>query len=200
MLKENKMKRKPLFTLLATLSLCAGGFANVDAKSVAVVNFSNCMTESKVGKQEQASFESLKTQLTSLLEDSEKQINEIAAKFNDAEFMDGLSPEAEDEMKVKYRTLGEEMNRYQSQYYQVLQQANMKIIQTLGANIQEASEKVAKSKKLTMVVNKEACFFYSPALDITTQVIAEMDKAYELKNAKVADNKIESPKNQPATK
>ncbi|MBS0628929.1 MAG: OmpH family outer membrane protein [Verrucomicrobia bacterium] len=191
------MIRKSLFAALAVVGLCAGGYAN-EAKTVAVVNFANCITESKFGKQEQASFDSLKTQMTSLLEDTEKQLSELAAKFNDSEYMDGLSPEAEEEMKVKYQQLSEEMNRYQNQYYQVLQQANMKIVQTMGANIQEASEKVAKNKKLTMVINKEACFFFTPTLDVTDAVIAEMDKAYDAK--KVANNQPAENQNAPVKK
>ncbi len=191
------MIRKSIFAALAVVGLCAGGYAN-DLKTVAVVNFANCMTESKLGKQEQASFESLKIQMTSLLEDTEKQLSEIASKFNDSEYMDGLSPEAEEEMKIKYQQLSEEMNRYQNQYYQVLQQANMKIVQALGADIQEASEKVAKNKKLTMVINKEACFFFTPTLDVTDSVIAEMDKAYEAK--KVANNQPQQQQNAPVKK
>lgn len=191
------MISKSIFAALAVVGLCAGGYAN-DLKTVAVVNFANCMTESKLGKQEQASFESLKTQMASLLEDNEKQLNEIASKFSDSEYMDGLSPEAEEELKIKYQQLSEEMNRYQNQYYQVLQQANMKIVQALGANIQEASEKVAKNKKLTMVINKEACFFFTPTLDVTDAVVAEMDKSYEAK--KVANNPPEQQQNAPVKK
>lgn len=193
------MIRKSILIALAALGLSAGGFAN-DAKSVAVVNFATCMTDSKIGKQEQASFEKLKNQMTSLVEDTEKQLGDLATKFNDAEFMDGLSPEAEEEMKIKYQQLSEEMNRYQNQYYQVLQQANMKIVQSLGANIQEASEKVAKNKKLTMVINKEACFFFTPTLDVTDAVIAEMDKNFEQKNTPVANNAPVETKNNPAKK
>lgn len=193
------MIRKSLFAALAILGLSAGGFAN-EVKTVAVVNFATCMTDSKVGKQEQASFEKLKTQMTSLVKDTEKQLTDLASKFNDSDFMDGLSPEAEEEMKMKYQQLSEEMNRYQNQYYQALQQANMQIVQNLGANIQEASEKVAKNKKLTMVINKEACFFFTPTLDVTEAVIAEMDKAFEQKNAPVANNQPAEAKNVPAKK
>lgn len=193
------MIRKSLFAALAVLGLSAGGFAN-DTKNVAVVNFATCMTESKVGKQEQASFEKLKNQMTSLVKDTEKQLTDLASKFNDSDYMDGLSPEAEEEMKIKYQQLSEEMNRYQNQYYQALQQANMQIVQNLGANIQEASEKVAKNKKLTMVINKEACFFFTPTLDVTEAVIAEMDKAFEQKNAPVANNQPAEAKNIPAKK
>ena len=116
--------------------------------------------------------------MTTLLEDTEKQLNELSAKFNDPEFLDGLSPEAEEELKNKFRTLNEELGRYQNQYYQVMNQANMRIMQTISASINTASEKVAKDKKLSMVVNKDACFYYTPGLDVTTLVIGEMDKTF----------------------
>jgi len=180
------MIRKTIFSTLAILGLCASGFAAEPKSSVGVVNFSSCMSDSKLGKQEQSSFDSLKDQMGSLLEDTQKQLQEISTKFGDAEYMDGLSPEAEEEMKIKFQTLQEEMGRYQNQYYQVLQQANMKVMQTIGAGIQEASEKVAKDKKLSMVMNKEACFFAVPTLDVTNYVIAQMDRDFE-ENTKEAE-------------
>jgi hypothetical protein len=30
-----------------------------------------------------------------------------------------------------------------------------------------------------MVLNKDACFYYVPTLDVTTQVIAQMDKDFK---------------------
>ncbi|MBS0652430.1 MAG: OmpH family outer membrane protein [Verrucomicrobia bacterium] len=165
-----------LFMLAAGLTTSA--FA-ADAPSIGVVNFSNCVTDSKLGKQEQSSFDALKKQMSTLLEDTEKQLNDIAAKFNDPEYLDGLSPEAEEELKNKFRVLSDEMNRYQNQYYQVLNQANMRIIQTISNGINTASEKVAKDKKLTVVVNKDACFYFSPTLDVTNQVVSEMDKTFD---------------------
>lgn len=174
------MIRKTLLSTLVILGLTSASFAAPEPKpSVGVVNFTSCMSDSKLGKQEQSSFDALKEQMSSLLEDTEKQINEIAAKFNDADYMDGLSPEAEEEMKNKFRMLNEEMSRYQNQYYQVMQQANMKVMQTIGAGIQEASERVAKDKKLNMVMSKEAFFFAAPTLDVTNLVVAEMDKVFE---------------------
>ncbi len=176
----DRMTRKMIFSLIAFIGMAVSGMAASDPKpSVGIVNFTTCMTESKLGQQEQSSFESLKTQMSTLLEDTEKQINELATKFNDADYMDGLSPDAEEVMKNKFTTLNEEMNRYQNQYYQVLNQANMKIVQSLGASIQTASSSVASSKKLSMVMNKEACFYAAPTLDVTNLVIAEMDKTFE---------------------
>ncbi|MFI5334146.1 MAG: OmpH family outer membrane protein, partial [Chlamydiales bacterium] len=136
------MKNKLLLSLFTSTLLCTSSAFAADA-GVGVVNFGNCVTDSKLGKQEQASFEALKKQLSSLLEDTEKQLNEISTKLNDQEFMDGLSPEGEEELKNKFQNLNEELNRYQSQYYQVLNQANMRIIQMLSTSISTAAEKVA---------------------------------------------------------
>lgn len=185
--------------LIAT-ALTTSAFTAESNPSFGIVNFGTCVSDSKLGKQEQASFESLKKQMTTLLEDTEKQLNELSAKFNDPEYLDGLSPEAEDELKNKFRSLSEEMNRYQNQYYQVMNQANMRIMQVMANNINIASEKVAKDKKLAMVVNKDACFFYSPALDITPTIIAEMDKTFSEQEAKKETAAAEKPANAPVAK
>ena len=173
------MKKRFIPIFITALGLLSTACAAESAPSVGVVNFGTCVSDSKLGKQEQSGFEALKKQMTSLLEDTEKQINEIAAKFNDPEFLDSLSPEAEEELKNKFRSLNEDLNRYQNQYYQVLNQSNMKIMQTLSNSINAASEKVAKDKKLALIVNKDACFFTSSTLDVTAIVVSEMDKNYD---------------------
>ena len=174
------MYRKLILAGLTTVGLSAGAIAAEPSKAVGIVDFAKCVTDSKRGQKEQSSFETLKNQMTDALQDTEKQLNEIAAKFNDSEYLDGLSPEAEQELKEEYRKLSEEINRYQGQYYQVLNQANMRIIQSLSGIINDASEKVASDNHLHLVLNKEACFFFSDKLDVTSLVIAEMDKSFEI--------------------
>lgn len=152
------------------------------AAEYGIVNFNTCLAESKKGKQEQASFDALKKQVTTMIEETEKQLNELSQKLNDSEYMDGLSPEAEGELKNKFAALSEDMNRYQGQYYQVMQQANMRIYQQVGQEASVAAEKVAKDKKLYMVINKDACFYYNADFDITQAVISEMDKRFDASN------------------
>lgn len=183
------MKRFFISSFLAALFLSSSALRADQAGNVGIVNFATCVSDSKLGKQEQASFESLKKQMSTLLEETEKQLNELTAKFNDPEYLDGLSPEAEDELKNKFRTLNDELNRYQNQYYQVMNQANMRIIQTLSTSINGAAEKVAKDKKLSMIGNKDAFFYYTPVLDVTNLVIIEMDKNF------VADSKTAAAEN-----
>ena len=172
------MKRHLIPSFLLSLLLSSAAFS-AEAQNLGVVNFGTCVSDSKLGQQEQASFETLKKQMTMTMEETEKQLTDLTAKFNDPDYLDGLSPEAEEDLKTKFRTLNEDLNRYQNQYYQVMNQANMRIVQTLSTSINNASEKVAKEKKFNMVLNKDACFYYVPSLDVTTQVIAQMDKDFK---------------------
>ena len=107
-----------------------------------------------------------------------------------------VSLKAEEDLKVKFQTLQEDLNRYQSQFYQVLNHANYQMIQKVGATISKAAEKVASEKKLDYVMNKEVCFYINPNFDVTSQVISEMDKNFDLDvraSKKVSDNEGDLP-------
>ncbi len=183
--------RKFFFSAAMAFSLIAATASAADGPVIGVVNFTSCITDSKVGKKEQENMESIRKQLASLIEDTEKELKELASKFDDTEYLDSLSPKAEEELKVKFQTLQEDHGRYQNQFYQVLQHANYQMIQKMSGSIAKASEKIAKSKKLDYVMNKEACFYIRPDLDVTNLVINEMDSNYELDaktSRKLSDN------------
>ncbi|HSX26072.1 MAG TPA: OmpH family outer membrane protein [Chlamydiales bacterium] len=180
---------KFIFSALAALGLIATATA-ADNQILGAVNFSTCITDSKVGKSEQQNMETIRKQMSTLIEDTEKEMKELSAKFEDTEYLDSLSPKAEEELKVKFQTLQEDLGRYQNQFYQVLQHANYQMIQKMSSSIAKASEKIAKTKKLDYVMNKEACFYIRPDLDVTTLVISEMDKTFEIdsKTKKLSEN------------
>jgi outer membrane protein len=172
------MKKHSLKALVATL--CLGGSAvAAEAPQIGVVNFSTCVMESKSGKKEQESMETLRKQMTSLMEETDKELKEISAKFEDTEFLDSLSPKAEEELKMKFQTLQEDMGRYQNQFYQVLQHAHSQLMQKMHGNIAKAAESLASDHNLDYVLNKEACFYIRPGLDLTNEVISKMDKQFE---------------------
>lgn len=179
------MKRSIIAAVLATFIFAGSAYARD-----AVVNFATCVTESKIGKKEQENLENLRKQFTSMIEDSEKQLKEIAEKFEDADYLDSLSPKAEEELKIKYQALNEDLARYQNQYYQVLNQANYQLIQKMSNYISNAAEKVAQKHEYNYVINKEACFYYNPDMDITDTIIDIMDKDFDLESAKqkISDN------------
>ncbi|HEX2579588.1 MAG TPA: OmpH family outer membrane protein [Rhabdochlamydiaceae bacterium] len=169
------MKKRYLVTafILAGLQLCAA------EQKVGIVNMENVFMETKLGKQEQTSFETMRKQFATLIEDTEKQLRDLNEKLSDKDTLDGLSPEAEAEMKNKFAQLSEEMNRYQQQYYQFIQQGQSKMIQAIHGGITHASEKLAAAKGYSMILNKQACFYSAPTLDVTNDMIKEMDKNFE---------------------
>lgn len=143
---------------------------------IAVVNFKQCVEQSKLGKQEQASFEALKKQAESMLQDKEKALTEIAAKLDDSDYLDSLSNEAEAELKHKFRNLNQEMNQDQQRLYNALSQANFKIVQKLTDEVTKAAGEVAKAKGYDLVLNEESAFFFSSKLDITGEVVKMLDE------------------------
>ncbi len=158
---------------LGTVAFVALTSAQAPAK-IGVVNFKSCFEGSKFGKQEQARFEQIKKQLETTIEAKEKELNELAPKFSD-EYLDTLSPEAEAELKGKYQHLAEELSQFQNQYYGMLNQANYQIIHDVSDAVGKAAKKVAAKQGLDLTLNEEVCFSYNPSLDISKDVIAEMD-------------------------
>lgn len=176
------MKKIHLLTaaaIVTSLFLTVPSFAGDKAASIGVVDFAKCIMDSKPGKKEQENYETLKVRMQKAVEDLDAQMSETATKLQDKDLLDSLSPEAEQELRVKFQTLGEEMQRYQGQFYQVMQQANMKLMQTMHDLIEKAADDVAKSNKLTLIINKDAAFHYSPSLEITDKIISSLDKKFE---------------------
>lgn len=191
-------KFKALFTILTTIGLISASAPAIAAPSgtenkqvkVGVVDFKKTIETSKLGKQEQANFENLKKQMENVLEEKEKGLNELATKLNDMDYLDSITAEVETELKRKFRGLNQEFSQQQSQYYQALNQANIKIVQKIQDEIQKAAEKVAKDNGLDVILNDEGSFYFSSSLDVTPKVVAALDEVYEteLKNApKTAD-------------
>ena len=183
--------RKQFFSAAIVLSLFAGTAAAADHPLIGVVNFTTCITNSKMGKKEQENLENLRKQMSTLVENTEKELREIAAKFEDTEYLDSLSPKAEEEMKMNYQALQEDLQRYQQQFYQMIQGANYQLVQKMSTSIAAAAEKIAKQKKLDYVINKESCFYVRSDFDVTSSVIQEMDKTFDLeaaKEKKLSDN------------
>nr|NGX30391.1 hypothetical protein [Candidatus Anoxychlamydiales bacterium] len=90
----------------------------------------------------------------------------------------------EEELKMKQGALNQDLAKYQNQLYQILNQANYFFIQKMSSNISKASESIAENKKLDLVLNKEACFYNNPKIDITELVIKQMDRNFDKETVK----------------
>lgn len=163
----------------AAALLSSAAPASNEGLKIRVVKFKTCVEQSKLGKQEQASFEALKKQMESVLMEKEKVLNEMATKLEDTDYLDSLSPDAETELKRKFRGLSQEYGQLQNQYLQTLNQTNMKVLQNLNEKVAEASDVVAKQYNYDLVLNDESCFASAPSYDISSQVISVMDQKFD---------------------
>ena len=175
--------------IILPILLLSGILFAFDAAKTGIVNFAMCIQDSKYGKNEQAQLENIRKQWMGLMEETEKELKEVSAKLEDKDYIEGLSNEAEEDLKAKYRNLNEDLSKYQNQLYQVLNQANYFFINKMSSYITKASEQIAKRHGLKMIINKEACFFATSDLDLTKPIISEMDKNYEsdMKNKKLSE-------------
>lgn len=178
--------KKHHFVYLLSAALTVGSFLQAhdtapgqSTLKVGIVNFKNVVDDSKIGKQEQANFELLKKQMEAVLEEKEKALNEMSAKFNDPDYLDSLSSEAENELKHKFRMLNQEIGQIQGQYYQTLNQANVKILQRIKDLSSKAASKVGKQENLDIILDDDVAFYYAQSLDITKGVVVELDRLYE---------------------
>ena len=165
--------------LFGTLPLQAADAPANKAINIRLVDFKSCIEKSKLGKKEQENFDAMKSQMEKIVEEKQKAINEIADKLSDADYVDSLTADAETDMKRKFRAMSQEFSQMQNQYYQLLQQANMKILQKIAETISAASETVARNNHFDMILNSEGSFFNDRSLDVSDLVVKEMDKLYE---------------------
>ena len=178
------MKKLTAVLLIGAFALCLGKLQAVDL-NVGFVNFKTCIEKSKQGQHEKNAFEALKKQMSDALEKTDKELEEIAKKLEDQDYMDGLSPIAEEELKQKFQGMSQEYGRYQNQFYQLLNQANYKMLQAMHDEVSTAAEKVRASSKLALILNEDSTFAYLPSLDFTQAVVDQMDKEFAAANTEV---------------
>ncbi len=175
------MKKFGTILAVAVLALSIGKLS-AEELNIGFVNFKTAVEKSKQGVQERNAFEAMKNQMTETLEKTDKELGDIAKKLEDQDYMDSLSPAAEQELKQKFQVLSQDFGRYQNQYYQLLNQANYKMLQTMHDEVSFAAEHVRKGKKLSLLFNEESIFAYDKSLDYTDEVIKEMDKQFKAEN------------------
>ena len=177
--------------LFAAAMLGGSGGLQADNSNIKVglVNFKEAIEKSKLGQQEQETYDNMKKQIETILTEKEEEFQKISKKLQDEDFRDSQKPEALQKLQEQYQQLGTELAQGQQQYYQALQQANYKILQKIADVVSKASKSVADDKSLDLILNDDNSFYNSPRLDITPEVIAEMDRiaAEELKDAANSD-------------
>lgn len=176
---------KRIFILLTAVVICivtGESHALATEGNIGFINFKKCVENSKQGQHERKAFDALKAQMNETLEKADKELSILAKNLEDQDYLDGLSPKAEEELRQKFHTLSQDFSRYQNQYYQLLNQANYKMLQTMHDKVSAAAEIVRNRQSLSFIINEDSAFAFSTNLDFTTEAIKEMDKVFDLES------------------
>ena len=99
--------------------------------------------------------------------------------MENSDYLDGLTPKAVEQLKLKLQNLYQERGKFEQQFYQAISQGHSQLWNSMLRIISKGSEKVAKRKNLQIVFNEINAFYYANSLNITEEVVEEMDKMYE---------------------
>ena len=178
-----KLKKFTKSTITLALGLmCLTKFAsaeNTDKLKIGVVDFRTCIEKSYLGQEEQTKLEAMRNEMINSLEDKNKLLTEVMDKLKKPEFLDTISPEAEEKLQKEYAQLSEEIQYMQNQAYQALNEAQMRMFQTMNEQVQKSSEYLAREHGLDLVINQEHCFYYKRPLEMTQLVIQELNRHFQ---------------------
>lgn len=182
------LNKKNLIIAFSVLSIAALPLsAKSSSNSAKIVDFGRCYMESEFGKREQDNFNQMKDQMENSIKDLSDQLTEVQTKLDDEFIVDSLSPEAEKELNDKKNTLIGELQRYQMQYPQIMQNAQQQSVYAFAERVKAASKDLAKEKSYSLIMNKDQVFHYTEELDVTSDVIVRLDSMYKTENAKAAN-------------
>ena len=149
---------------------------------IGFVNVRECVEKSFLGKKEKENLEKLKKQFSDKITQIEKELDALAKKLQDEDYLESLSESASNELKNNFEQLNQEYNAYHSQYYQIINQANYQLIQNVLEEIKEASNQIRKDLNLDVILIEEAIFSIDPKSNVTEKVIFLMNQKNISKN------------------
>ncbi|ESN89509.1 OmpH family outer membrane protein [Chlamydia suis] len=171
------MKKLLLFISLSLVSSPA--FAASSTSTIGIVNLRRCLEESALGKKEAAEFEKMKKQFSNSMGKMEEELSSIYSKLQDDDYMEGLSESAATELRKKFEELSAEYNTAQGQYYQILNQSNLKRMQKIMDEVKKASEIVRVQEGLSVLLNEDVVLAIDASADKTDDIIKILDDSFQ---------------------
>ena len=171
------MKKLLLFISLSLVSSPA--FAARSTSTIGIVNLRRCLEESALGKKEAAEFEKMKKQFSNSMGKMEEELSSIYSKLQDDDYMEGLSESAATELRKKFEELSAEYNTAQGQYYQILNQSNLKRMQKIMDEVKKASEIVRVQEGLSVLLNEDVVLAIDASADKTDDIIKILDDSFQ---------------------
>jgi outer membrane protein len=158
------------------LSILSVGLSASLSAEIGFVDFGRVLQTSSKAKAEEKQLQSLQKELEDQVNKVEKEVNGLAEKLQNPDYVDSLSQEAEQDQRNKLRMMAEERMRLIQNVTGQYQQAQQRFYQQVGMMVAKASAELATTRKLDAVLNREALFYADPKIDCTDEIIKLMDK------------------------
>ncbi|MCH9612507.1 MAG: hypothetical protein S4CHLAM102_09980 [Chlamydiia bacterium] len=169
-----------LFLFLFGLSYLVQGHCHAqDNPSIAFVDFHSCVVESKYGIQQQKLFTHVEEQTQKYMVEIEMQLQDTIANLQDSDYVDALTPEAEEKLNAKAEKLTDDLMRQEDLLYQTRQIAQSTISQKMQQLINVAAKEVAKTEHIDIILGNQLAYAFPSSLDITSKVIAQLNKDFD---------------------
>lgn len=167
---------------LSALAFAQPAFGESENLKMAVADFESCIEKSQQGMNEKKTLEAMGKQISDIMSSKETELVDLSKKLQNPDYIDGLSPKAEEEEIMQMRRLQQEFAQAQQQYQGMVGQAQMQFMEKMMKAVSEASAEVAKNKGFDAVVPQKILFYFNPDMDVTDQVIQAMNKNYSASN------------------
>ena len=170
--------KKMLFLCVALFAVNTALAADTpEQKSFVIVNADKCLAESKIGKQETEFLQTLQSKFESDIAEKDKEVKDISLKFND-DYLESLTEEAARALKESFEKANLSLAEAKQQAYQMFHQAKQQIMGKLFRWTSKASEVVAKKLNAKAVLQSEETLYYDESLDVTNNIVEELDNMY----------------------
>lgn len=168
------MRKLYIPVLVAALCLAATSLFAQQATKIGIVDTMKIANESKEGKRIQASLKTFRDQKQNEITSKEAELKALEEKIKDPKFAE----DKKDEYRSQYN---EKMYQYQAfakASQDEMESRTERQQQDFQGKLTQLISKYAQAKGFHLIIEKGICLFNAEALDVTGDVIAEMNKAY----------------------
>lgn len=172
------MKKAIIATILMMILLSTVAFA--ESAKIVYVDTDRIMTESKLTKEAQQSFQTEQQKWQEKLTQMQSEIDRLSADYQAKELV--LTEEGKKESQAKLLKLDKEIKDYYNEIYGEHGKATTRNNDLLGPILDKLKvviEDVAVKNNYSLILDSSAgaILYAKPAMDITDQIIEELDKA-----------------------
>jgi outer membrane protein len=168
------MRKRITLALVAALCLAATSLFAQQSTKIGIVDTMKIANESKEGKRIQSSLKAYRDQKQNEINSKEAELKALEEKIKDPKFAD----DKKDEYRQQYN---EKMYAYQAfakAAQDEMEGRTEKMQGEFQGKLQQVIAKYAQAKGFSLIVEKGICLYNADTLDVTPDVIAEMNKSY----------------------